>query len=147
MFTFLPNQARNLSPKQLLFTTFYFPCFYYYQLAKSFQQSTVKYTYSSMLLCNKLLQNLVALKKKENHYYGHEFEQGKLRMACHFFKPCKAFMGIWLLAGGLSLSACVPFQVVSLCRLVWASSEYDGWVPRASVPRKRWPSRSHITYP
>lgn len=66
---------------------------------------------------------------------GHEFEQGKLEVACHCFTLYKAFVGIWLLAGVLSLSPCVPFQVVSLFRLVRAFSEHDGFPGKVSQER------------
>ena len=46
----------------------------------------------------------------------------------------------WLLAGTLSgpstgVPVTWPFHVVSPWVLIWASSWYGGWVPRASIPR------------
>ena len=77
---------------------------------------------------------------------GCEFEQRKLRMVCRCFSLPKAFIGILLLAGGLSLPSCIPFRVVSV-QASWSSPEHDGWVPWTSVPRKREPNRSQYHPP
>lgn len=56
-------------------------------------------------------------------------------MAFHCFTLCKVFIGIWLLAGGLSLSPCVPFQEISLQRLFGFPSMMAGFPGQMSQER------------